>query len=158
MNYCWCMAGNGCGGAAVWRHLIWPVCEAHQACLSVCKLACEFNITVMLLMAFSWCGQTWHTHLLWPVHQRAISNIKGIICSLWCNRRYCVAFLYHGQLLWYRHCSALYIMVGRFDTPTQWDIIMIMLLGHHNIQCVIVCQSHEFMIQYLLCVHKVWYQ
>ena len=135
--YC-CMAqANGCGGAAVSQHLIWPVCEAHHACLSVCKLACEFNITVTLLMAFSWCGQSWRTHLLWPVHPRAISNIKGIYVpydALCCN-------LYHGWPLWYRHCSAFYIMVGRFDTPMQWDIVMIMLLGHHNIQCVTVCQS-----------------
>ena len=123
---------NGCGGAAVSQHLIWPVCEAHQACLSVCKLACEFNISVMHLVAFSWCWQSWHTCLLWPVHPRAISNIKGIYVPYdvivgivlhfisWAAAliQALLCVLYHGRPFWYTHA-----MGYNHDYVTAWVII-----------------------------------
>ena len=45
---------NGCRGAAASRH---SMCKAHQACLSVCKLACDFNIVVTLLVALVGVGK-----------------------------------------------------------------------------------------------------
>ena len=72
------------------------VLECHSTwsdqCVKPIRLACEFNITVML---------SWRMRLLWPVHPRAISNIKGIYVPY--DALCCI--LYNGRQLWYRHCT-----------------------------------------------------